>query len=272
MFMRAFHAEMLQRSTSQFVESGGNAKRLVMNVVDECWAFMNRGVANFTAVSRQARTCSVFLTQSLDQIPDAYRATVEGNFRTKALLSVNDSLTLKRFEDLFGTYKEIVKNTSTNASLSSVRHGVFFPGVVGGDQGISQTLSSSEQLRPRFSQHEIQHLPRGRAVVHLYTNEGQREARAMEVTPWFKLSYHLLPLLEHADIGCSSSRHDQGERPGVARRVHEYLSLGTNENNGAARCRRCGHEIDHVAFADVRALLRQAHRGQDQRELQGTSA
>lgn len=252
MFMRAFHSEMLQRSTSQFVESGGNAKRLVMNVVDECWAFMNRGVANFTAVSRQARTCSVFLTQSLDQIPDGYRATVEGNFRTKALLSVNDSLTLKRFEELLGTQKEIVKNLSTNASLSSVRHGVFFPTMVGGDQGISQTQSTSEQLRPRFSQHEIQHLPRGRAVVHLYTQEGQREACAMEVTPWFKLAFHLLPLLEHADVGCAGAL-PSGKRS----KLHDYEHLSAEGAvlAGGARCRRCGHEVDQAALAEVAAAL-----------------
>ena len=46
MFLRAFHTEVLRRSTSQFAESGGNTKRLVMNVVDECWAFMNKGVAS----------------------------------------------------------------------------------------------------------------------------------------------------------------------------------------------------------------------------------
>ncbi|MBI1944663.1 MAG: type IV secretory system conjugative DNA transfer family protein [Deltaproteobacteria bacterium] len=240
MFMRAFHTEVLRRSTTQFAEGGGNTKRLVMNVVDECWAFMNKGVASFTAVSRQARACSVFLTQSLDQIPEAYRATVEGNFRTKALLSVNDSLTLKRFEELLGSHKEMVASSSTNASLQGVRHGVFTPGVSGKDQGLSLTTSTSEQLRPRFSQHEIQHLPRNRAVVHLYTQQGQREAFAMEVTPWFQLRHHLFHPLTHPDLGCPGG-------PGA----HAYAPA----REGAV-CARCGHRIDAAVAADVAAYAR----------------
>ena len=236
MFMRAFHTEVLRRSTSQFAESGGNTKRLVMNVVDECWAFMNKGVASFTAVSRQARACSVSLTQSLDQIPQPYRATVEGNFRTKALLSVNDGVTLGRFEELLGSHKEMVASTSTNASLQGVRHGVFVAGVRGKDQGLSQSTSYSEQLRPRFSQHEIQHLPRNRAVVHLYTNDGQREACAMEVTPWFQLRHHVFHPLLHPDFGCA--------RGGA----HTYLP----RDSGAA-CSRCDRRIDAATYADVQA-------------------
>ena len=241
MFMRAFHTEVLRRSTTQFAESGGNTKRLVMNVVDECWAFMNKGVASFTAVSRQARACSVFLTQSLDQIPENYRATVEGNFRTKALLSVNDSVTLRRFEDLLGSHKEKIASTSTNASLQGVRHGVFTPGVSGKDQGLSQSTSYSEQVRPRFSQHEIQHLPRNRAVVHLYTKEGQREAFAMEVAPWFQLRHHLFHPLSHADLACRA----QGE-------IHDYAR---SDADGGAVCRRCGHRIDDAGMGDVERYL-----------------
>ena len=235
MFMRAFHTEVLRRSTTQFAESGGNTKRLVMNVVDECWAFMNKGVANFTAVSRQAKACSFFLTQSLDQIPASYRATLEGNFRTKALLSVNDSVTLRCFEELLGTHKEVVASTSTNASLQGVRHGVFTPAVRGKDQGLAQTTSYSEQIRPRFSQHEIQHLPRNRAVVHLYTKEGQREAFAMEVTPWFQLRHHLFHPLTHPDLACE---------PRGAHHDYDATSAG-------GVCRRCGHHIDAAALADV---------------------
>jgi hypothetical protein len=212
----------------------------VMNVVDECWAFMNKGVASFTAVSRQARACSVFLTQSLDQIPDPYRATVEGNFRTKALLSVNDGVTLKRFEDLLGTHKEIVASTSTNASLQGVRHGVFAPVVHGKDQGLSLSTSYNEQLRPRFSQHEIQHLPRNRAIVHLYTKDGQREACAMEVTPWFRLRFHLSHPMHHGDVRCPCGG------------VHRFVVVGA-ENGGGASCVSCGHKIDASALDEVKA-------------------
>lgn len=241
MFMRSFHNEMLRRSTSQFRAAGGNHKRLILNVVDECWAFMNKGVASFTAVSRQARTCSLFLTQSLDQIPEAYRATVEGNFRTKALLSVNDSLTLKRFEELLGTHKEYTTQVSVSASLGKVRHGLFLPRAVGGDQSLSQSANTNEQIRPRFSQHEIQHLPRNRAVVHLYTEQGQREAVAVFVTPWFELPYFLLPGDGHADIACSKRRG----------RPHRFVE----EIGGDVMCRRCGHRIAPERVALVRESM-----------------
>lgn len=206
MFLRAFHNEMLQRSTSQFLASGGNGTRLVLNLVDECWAFMNKGVASFTAVSRQARVCSLYLTQSLDQIPESYRATVEGNFRTKLLMSVNDMLTLKRFEDLLGTFKECSKSTSQSSSLSAVKESVFIPGRSGKDRSVSESVSHQEQIRPRFSLHEIEHLPRGRAILHPYTEEGQKEAFAIETVPWFLPRFFLSHPLLHKQVGCKAKR------------------------------------------------------------------
>jgi hypothetical protein len=69
MFMRAFQKQMERRSATQFAAAGGNTERLVLQITDEAWAFFNKGVGDFAAVSRQAKACSIFLSQSLDQIP-----------------------------------------------------------------------------------------------------------------------------------------------------------------------------------------------------------
>lgn len=237
-FMRAFHNAALRRSTTQFAESGGNTKRLLMQVTDECWAFMNKGIAEFTAVSRQARACSLFLAQSLEQIPEQYRSTVEGNFRTKVLLGVNDTLTLQRFEQLFGQVKEVATSTSTSESLNDVKHGVLLQSVDGKHQGLSQSTSTSERLVPRFSQTEIQHLPPGRAIVHMFDGQAQKEATAFEVTPYFRLPYSLFSPLEHPDIGC------KGESGRVQ---HELAQVPEG-----LRCSRCGHELKGQALTDFR--------------------
>jgi type IV secretory pathway TraG/TraD family ATPase VirD4 len=238
-FMRAFHNAALKRSTTQFAETGGNTKRLLLQVTDECWAFMNKGVADFTAVSRQARTCSMFLSQSLEQISDAYRSTFEGNFRTKVLLGVNDTLTLQRFEQLFGQVKELVTNTSASQSLNDVRHGVFTQSVDGRNQGLSQSTNTSERLVPRFSQTEIQHLPPNRAIVHMFDGQSQNQATAFEVTPYYRLAFSLFAPLEHIDVGC----------PAEGRRTrHTLVSDGPG-----FRCTSCGHKIAGQAAEDLRA-------------------
>jgi len=241
-FMRAFHNAALRRSTTQFSESGGNTKRLLMQVTDECWAFMNKGIAEFTAVSRQARACSLFLAQSLEQIPEQYRSTVEGNFRTKVLLGVNDTLTLQRFEQLFGQVKETTTTQSTSQSLGDVKHGVFTQTVDGKHQGLSQSSSTSERLVPRFSQTEIQHLPPGRAVVHMFDGASQKEATAFEVTPYFRLPYSLFSPLDHPDVGCPAEK---------MKAQHTLTSHGEG-----LVCARCNHKLAGQGLEDFRAYGR----------------
>ena len=245
-FMRRFHTDLLRRSTTQFASTGGNTKRLVLQVTDECWAFMSKGVPDFTAVSRQARACSLFLSQSLEQIPESYRSTIEGNFRTKVLLGVNDSLTLRKFEELFGKVKEHQTSVSTSESLNDVRHGVVTQMVAGKTQGLSQSTSVNERLVPRFSQTEIQHLPADRAILHLYDGQVQREASAFEVTPYFRLPYHLLHPLEHPTVGCAKAHR---------RAAHTYVA-DAGVTSGAVpngyRCSACDFVLRGRELEDVR--------------------
>jgi hypothetical protein len=244
MFMRYFHQALLKRNASSFKAAGGNTERLVLQVTDEAAAYMNPGVADFTAVSRQARTCSVFLTQSLAQVPEKFRDVVEGNFRTKILLNVNDTLTLQRFEFLFGQIKEMQTNVSTSQNLNDVRHGVLTQTVSGKSQGLSVSTSTSEQLRPRFSASELLHMGGGRAVVQVYDGEGQRtiEATAMVTTPYFRLRYHLFHPLEHPSVRCAADPK--------AKRPHVYGSDGDE-----LVCTACKHRLKAEAKADYEAYV-----------------
>lgn len=239
-FMRAFQTQMLRRTDSQFGALGGNTDRLVLLLVDECWAYMNPGIASFTAVSRQARTCNVFLSQSLDQIALQYRDTVVGNFRTKALLGVNDELTLKTFSNLFGETKELQASQSTSESLNDVRHGVFVQGASGKSQGLSTSTSISERTVPRFSQTEIQHLPEGRMIVHLYDGKAQREAQAAETTPYYRLPYFLFHPQFHDDVRCKA-------------RGSGRLHVLRERDGGAVRCDVCGLVLTGEKAADLAA-------------------
>lgn len=246
MFMRYFHQALLKRNASSFKAAGGNTERLVLQITDEAAAYMNPGVADFTAVSRQARTCSIFLTQSLAQVPDKYRDVVEGNFRTKVLLNVNDKMTLERFEFLFGQIKETQTNVSTSQNLNDVKHGVLSQTVSGKSQGLSVSTSTSEQLRPRFSSSELIHMGGGRAVVQVYDGANQRtiEATAMETTPYFRLRYHLAHPLLHPSVGCKAA-------PPGTRAPHSYVVDGD-----ALVCSACKHRVSGVDREDYEAYAK----------------
>lgn len=249
MFMRAFHAEAERRSSTQFRLGGGNSERLVMNVVDECWAFMNKGVASFTAVSREARTCSLFLSQSLDQIADSYRSTMIGNFRTKVLLSVNDPLTLKEFSQLFGEVKELSTSVSTSESLNDVRHGVYKQGVEGKQQGLSTSTSVSERTVKRFTEGDIQHLLPRRGILHLFDGEQTRLATAFEVAPWYRLTYHVLSPLDHPHVGCSKA----GKNAMHSFSPFRTPAVGQRPAIDGFRCSICGTDVAGDALADIHA-------------------
>jgi hypothetical protein len=247
-FLRAFQTQMLRRTDSAYGAKGGNTRRLVLQVTDECWAYMNRGIASFTAVARQARVCNVFLSQSLDQLHDSYRDTIVGNFRTKALLGVNDELTLKTFSNLFGEMKETFTTESLSENLQDVRHGVYTERMKGRSQGVSRSQNTSERIVPRFSQTEIQHLPPGRMIVHLYDGQKQHDATAVETTPYFKLTYHLLHPLAHPDIRCKGASKAE---------EHTYRS----DDSGGVVCTRCEHRLAHEACKELdqyRAVVRAA--------------
>lgn len=242
MFMRSFQKQMERRSASQFAASGGNTDRLVCQITDEAWAFFNKGVGDFAAVSRQAKTCSIFLSQSLDQIPQQYRSTVQGNFRTSLLLSVNDPLTLNEYSKSFGEVKEVSTSTSTSENINDARHGVLTQSVSGKSQGLSVSTSTSERMVPRFSLTDIQHLPARRAVVQMYDGSVVHPAHAIEVLPYFRLIYHLTSPLEHPDVACPQAKGEQ----------HAFVG-----GDGASwKCSRCGLVVKDERLADLRDYAR----------------
>lgn len=240
MFMRYFHQALLKRNSSSFAAAGNNMKRLVVQMTDEASAYMNPGVADFTSLSRQTRTCSIFLTQSLAQIPDKYRDTVEGNFRTKLLLNVNDKLTLERFQFLFGSVKEAKTNVSTSQNLNDVKHGMLTQTVSGKSQGLSVSTSTSEEMQPRFHSSDLLHIGGGRAVIQIYDGSELRThpATAMMTTPWYKLPYHLFHPLEHPDVRCQAVTDQKVP--------HEYVPSA----GGGLACTRCKHQLTAEAAAD----------------------
>ena len=241
MFMRAFQKQMERRSASQFSAAGGNTDRLVLQVTDEAWAFFNKGVGDFAAVSRQAKTCSIFLSQSLDQIPQQYRSTVQGNFRTTVLLSVNDPLTLNEYSKSFGEVKEVSTSTSTSENINDARHGVLTQSVSGKSQGLSVSTSTSERMVPRFSLTDIQHLPARRAVVQMFDGNVVHPAHAIEVLPYYRLAFHVTSPLEHPDVGCPKARGEQ----------HAFVGGGE-----VLRCSRCGAAIKDERLLDLREYAR----------------
>lgn len=241
MFLRSFQKQMERRSASQFAASGGNTDRLVCQITDEAWAFFNKGVADFSAVSRQAKTCSIFLSQSLDQIPERYRSTVQGNFRTSLLLSVNDPLTLNEYSKSFGEVKEVSTSTSTSENINDASHGVLTQSVSGKSQGLSVSTSTSERVVPRFSLTDIQHLPARRAVVQMYDGSIVNLAHAIEVLPYFRLPYHLTSPLEHPDVGCPNERGSQ----------HAFVDQGS-----VVKCSRCPLVLKGERLDDLREYAR----------------
>jgi len=253
MFMRSFQKQMERRSATQFAATGGNTERLVVQITDEAWAFFNKGVGDFAAVSRQAKTCSLFLSQSLDQIPPQYRSTVQGNFRTSVLLSVNDPLTLAEYSKSYGEVKEMSTSTSTSENLNDAQHGVLTQSVSGKSQGLSVSTSTSERTVPRFSLTDIQHLPARRAVVQMFDGSVVHPAHAIEVLPSFRLIYHLTSPLEHSDVGCRGmpgTQHDY--RTGVAGAGVKDVRPGTP----VMTCTRCPVVIHGERLDDVREYAR----------------
>lgn len=236
--LRAFQTAMLQRTDTEFGADGGNTQRLVLNVVDECWAYMNRGVASFTAVSRQARTCSLYLSQSLDQIAQEYRDTVLGNFRSKVLLGVNDPLTLRTFSDLFGTVEEVTTTEGVSQSLQGASTGLA--GDVGGrSKGLTASLSRTVKEVPRYTQTALQHMRAGFGVAHVFDGARQQPAVTIQTTPWYRLPYYLFHPFGHRLVQCQG-REELG---------HDFVRKGQ-----ALACKRCGASFEGQDAVDIRSI------------------
>lgn len=174
---------LLARTTDEFREAGGNTDRLVMVFADEVWAFMNPGLAEFTAVSREARCCTVALHQGLNQVPPMYRDTMLGNFRTQVLLGVNDPLTLETFSKLFGTHKTLRASRSESSGFSGVQDQLLSDVKKGraGGESLSVSVSHSETDEARFSLDDILRLKPFHAVVQMFDGSTTQPPRVVKL-------------------------------------------------------------------------------------------
>lgn len=237
MFMRSFHNAMLRRSDTVFKAAGGNTKRLVMLVVDECWAYMNPGVGSFCNVSRQARVMSVFLTQSLKAIADQYRDAVLSGFLSKVIFAVNDELTQTTMAKALGQHEETITNVSTSESLGDAKKKVYTEGMTGKNQGISRSVSQQRRTVDRFNATELKFQGKDRAVVQLSDGAVALTPFAVEMTPSYRLPFFLLNPLDHDDVGCPATKR---------RSQHVYVADGDGE-----KCTACGHKIGREQRADI---------------------
>lgn len=182
-----FQRAMIARSQPSFKASGGNTERLVMCAIDECWAFMNPGLAEFTAVSRESRCCTFGLTQSLGQFPPVYRDTMIGNFRTALVLPVQDPLTLDTYSRLFGTVRVRRESVSESTGFSGVQEQLLTDTVRARQGGESRSVSVSTQEvdEPRFSPTDLLHLPANSAAVLMFDGKSVQPSRLVKLLPGY---------------------------------------------------------------------------------------
>lgn len=183
-----FQRAMIARSQPSFKRAGGNTERLVLCAIDECWAFMNPGIGEFTAVSRESRCCTFGLTQSLGQFPLAYRDTMVANFRTALVLPVQDPLTMETYSRLFGTHRTMRESVSESTGFSGVQDQLFTETVRARQGGESRSVSVSTQEvdEPRFSPTDLLHLPANSAAVLMFDGAVVRPSRLVKLLPSYK--------------------------------------------------------------------------------------
>lgn len=180
-----FQRAMIARSQPSFKRAGGNTERLVLCAIDECWAFMNPGLPEFTAVSRESRCCTFGLTQSLGQFPPQYRDTMIGNFRTAIVLPVQDPLTMETYSRLFGTHRATRESVSESTGFAGVQQQLFTDAVRARQGGESRSVSISTQQvdEPRFSPSDLLHLQANTAAVLMFDGTVVRPSRAVKLLP-----------------------------------------------------------------------------------------
>lgn len=180
-----FQRAMIARSQPSFKRAGGNTERLILCAIDECWAFMNPGIGEFTAVSRESRCCTFGLTQSLGQFPLAYRDTMVGNFRTAIVLPVQDPLTMETYSRLFGTHRTSRESVSESTGFSGVQDQLFTETVRArlGGESRSVSVSTSEVDEPRFSPTDLLHLAANSAAVLMFDGSVVQPSRLVRLLP-----------------------------------------------------------------------------------------
>jgi hypothetical protein len=188
-----FQRAMIARSQPSFKRAGGNTERLVLALIDEVWAFMNPGLAEFTAISRESRCCTFGLTQGLGQVPMQYRDTMIGNFRTAIVLAVQDPLTMETYSRLFGTHRAIRESTSESTGFAGVSQQVFTDSVRArqGGESRSVSISSQEVEEPRFSPTDLLHLQANSAAVLMFDGATVQPSRLVHLMPSYLPEFQL---------------------------------------------------------------------------------
>lgn len=180
-----FQLTMLARTTTKYREQGGNCERLVLCFADEVWAYMNPGLAEFTAVSREARCCTLALHQSLAQVPETYRPTMIGNFRTPLILGINDPLSTAEFSRVFGTHRVFRKSRSVSAGYAGVSEqllsGALLARAGGESRSVSESEAEVEELR--FTPDELTRIPKFHAVAQVFDGSVVREPALIALVP-----------------------------------------------------------------------------------------
>jgi hypothetical protein len=187
-----FQSVMLARTTPRFRAQKHNTTRLVLACIDECWAYMNPKLAEFTSVSREAVCCTLALHQSLGQIlNENMRQVMLGNFRTPIILAINDLLSLDTFSKLFGTHKTLRRSFSESSGFAGVEHQVLSDHLRGKMGGESKSLSTSlsETDEARFSTDEILHLAKNHAVIQMFDGDTTHEAHVIQTLPHYLDAY-----------------------------------------------------------------------------------
>lgn len=182
-----FQNAMLARTTPEFVAAGHNRERLILCVLDEVWAYMNEKLADFTSVSREARCCTLAAHQGLAQIPEKYRPTIIGNFRTPIILGINDQLSLQTFSELFGTHKVRRESRSESTGFSGVERQLLTDrlNAKAGGESRSISVSVSDMDEPRFSKDEILHLKKFSAAVQVFDGDNTLLPTVVNLCPTF---------------------------------------------------------------------------------------
>ena len=183
-----FQNVMLARTTTKFREAGHNTERLCLCVLDEVWAYLNEKLPEFTAVSREARCCTLALHQSLGQIlKEPMRQVMLGNFRTPIILAINDPLSLKTFETMFGVHKVQRESRSESAGYAGVQKQLLSDSLVGkaGGESRSVSVSLSTVDEPRFPMDAILRLGKNRAIVQSYDGDVTSLPCVVETLPGY---------------------------------------------------------------------------------------
>ncbi len=193
--LRSFQQAMTRRSDATFA---GNRTRVVTLYADEAHAVFNRSLAQFLAVSRQARVINILATQGVTQIPRDFRDELLSGCRTRVLLASSDE-TGKMFQDSLGAVSDVVETVSFSESHRGTNRDT-------GGTAATRSHSYSMRERPRFSTTTLGHIPRGQGVAHLFNGASLAPSCRIETAAFYRLPFYLLDPTTHPVVACEKGK------------------------------------------------------------------